>query len=399
MRILLISDVYFPRINGVSSSIRTFRRELLRLGHELWLIAPDYGVREEGEEWIFRIPSKVVPFDREDRMMSRRAVLRLLPELQRIQPDLIHVQTPFVAHYAGLRLAKELGVPVVLSYHTYFEAYLHHYLPWVPRAWLAGLVRLYSRRQCAEVDGVIVPTSAFAEVLRGYGIDAPMKVVPTGIDLERFSGGDGERFRRAQGIAEGRRVVLYVGRLVHEKNIDFLLEVVAAVRDRHPDLLFVMAGEGPAQPHLTRRAEQLGVAGQVHFVGNLHRLQALLDAYCGAELFLFASRTETQGLVLLEAMALGVPVVSTRQFGTRDVLQPESGARVVEEDLPQFAAAVSALLDDPEARARSAALGRDYVRQWSAEALARRMEGVYEELLEQRAAAAFSGWRVGGEEV
>jgi len=398
MRILFVSDVYFPRVNGVSSSIRTFRRELLALGHEVWLIAPDYGRREEGEEWIFRIPSRVVPFDREDRLMSRRAILRLLPELRRLRPDLVHIQTPFVAHYAGLRLARALGTPVLLSYHTYFEAYLHHYLPAVPRPWLAGLVRRFSRRQCAQVDGVVTPTSTFAEVLQDYGITTPLHIIPTGIDLGRFQGGDGERFRQVHGIPAGRRVVLYVGRLAFEKNIDFLLEVVAALRRRYPELLFVMAGEGPARPHLERQAARLGIAEGVHFVGNLHRLPDLLDAYCGAELLLFASRTETQGLVLLEAMALGVPVVSTRQLGTRDVLQAGSGALVAPEEVAAFSAAVCSLLDDEGQRQRLARTGLEYVRQWSAEAMARRMAAVYAGLLERRRVGAFAAWRMGEEE-
>jgi 1,2-diacylglycerol 3-alpha-glucosyltransferase len=396
MRILLISDVYLPRINGVSSSIRTFRRELQRLGHELWLIAPDYGAPAEDEGWIFRVPARVVPFDPEDRWMSRRALLRLLPGLARLRPDLVHIQTPFVAHYAGLRLARALGVPALLSYHTYFEAYLRHYVPWVPPSWLAGLVRRLSRRQCGQVDGVVVPTNAFAEVLRGYGVEGELRVIPTGIDRERFHSGDGGRFRDAQGIAAGRRILLFVGRLAFEKNIGFLLEVMALLARRHPDLLLVLAGEGPAQPHLARQAEVLEIVGQVRFVGNLHDPQALADAYCSAELFLFASRTETQGLVLLEAMSLGVPVVSTRQLGTRDVLQPASGALVVPEETAAFAAAVCRLLDDAGQRRRLGDQGRDYVGEWTAEALARRMAGFYAEVLARREAAALP-WREASE--
>ena len=178
MRILMISDVYFPRVNGVSTSIRTFRRELLALGHEVTLIAPDYGEPTDDESWIIRVPAKKVIVDPEDRMMSFRDALAVAEGLAGRRFDILHIQTPFVAHYAGTRLARRLGIPCVLSYHTYFEEYLHHYLPIIPKWMIQPLVRWFSRSQCGDVDSVVVPSTVFRTVLRGYGVGNEIHVRP-----------------------------------------------------------------------------------------------------------------------------------------------------------------------------------------------------------------------------
>ena len=142
MRILMISDVYFPRINGVSTSIQTFRRGLHAAGHETFLIAPEYpGGKSADEEGILRVPSRGVPRDPEDRAMKLGAIRALRPQLERLEPDLVHIQTPFIAHYQGTALARALRVPVIESYHTYFEEYLHHYVPLMPRALMRFIAR------------------------------------------------------------------------------------------------------------------------------------------------------------------------------------------------------------------------------------------------------------------
>src|SRR5687768_6798283 len=135
MRILMISDVYFPRINGVSTSIQTFRRGLHAAGHETVLVAPEYPVQysDAGQEPIIRVASRYLPCDPEDRIMRQGTLRALRPELERGRFDLVHIQTPFLAHYYGVSVARQLGVPVIETYHTYFEEYLHHYVPVIPR--------------------------------------------------------------------------------------------------------------------------------------------------------------------------------------------------------------------------------------------------------------------------
>jgi 1,2-diacylglycerol 3-alpha-glucosyltransferase len=382
MRILMVSDVYFPRINGVSTSIQTFGRDLAAMGHAVDLIAPEYPGRPPGRELaIERIPSNYLFFDPEDRMMASGAIRRMIPELKARRYDLVHIQTPFVAHYSGVRIGRALGVPLVETYHTHFEEYLYHYLPWLPARWLRSAARRFTRSQCNQVDAVVVPSSPVFDTLLAYGVQKPIRVIPTGLDIHCFRDGDGERFRREQGIAPERPVLVHVGRVAHEKNIDFLLYMLQRVRAAIPDVLMMIVGEGPARRHLERLSQKLGLESNVLFLGYLDRERELLDCYRAGDVFVFASRTETQGLVLLESMALGVPVVSLAEMGTRDILAPGRGALVARDDLDDFSAKVLQLLQDPGLRKAMAVDARDYVKAWSAPVLAQRMLDLYRSLL------------------
>ncbi|MBV6476136.1 MAG: glycosyltransferase [Rhodocyclaceae bacterium] len=375
MRVLMVSDVFFPRVNGVSTSIETFRHTLVGQGVEVRVVAPRYG-DEPDDPHVARVPGRPVPRDPEDRLVAWRAMTAAV-RAQAAACDLIHIQTPFAAHYAGLREARRAGVPVLATYHTLFEEYLHHYAPFLPAAGLRAAARLFSRRQCNALDGVVVPSTAMHRRLADYGVRQPIHVLPTGIPLSRFAGGDRARFRAAHGIRPGRPVALFVGRVAHEKNIGFLLEMAAQAVRRCPDLLLIVAGEGPALPALREQAAQLGLGESVRFTGYLDRHRDLPDCYAAADVFVFASRTETQGLVLLEAMAVGLPVVALAYMGTVDILAPRRGCRVPDDDPACFAAAVVEVLADPALRSRLGSEAWQYARGWSDEAMAQRMAELY----------------------
>ncbi|MEM8960384.1 MAG: glycosyltransferase [Acidobacteriota bacterium] len=386
MKILTISDVYFPRINGVSTSIKTFYDVFRAEGHELQLIAPRYGDEKEDSE-ILRIPSWGVPFDPEDRTMKPGQIYRHIPHFRQRGFDLVHIQTPFIAHIAGLKLARQLDLPTVTTYHTFFEEYLFHYVPFAPAGMMRGLARRYSRTQCNEVDVVVVPSLAMEERLRRYGVTTRMERIPTGLELDHFSQGDGARFRERHGIAPERPTLTHISRVAFEKNIDFILRVLDRVRAEIPDVLLVIAGEGPALNSLKKTVQNLGLDQHVLFVGYLSRDDALLDCYRAADAFVFASRTETQGLVILEAMASGLPVVSTAVMGTREILEAGKGALVADDDIEDFRAKVVTILRDRELRQRLAVEAREYANEWSNVTMAKRMLDLYREIADRRNAA------------
>lgn len=376
MNILMISDVYFPRVNGVSTSIETFRKELFQRGASVTLIAPDYGGHEK-EEDIIRIPSKQVMFDPEDRMMSYKSVLALKEDLGKKNFDLIHIQTPFVAHYAGIALAKALGLPKIVTYHTFFEEYLYHYIPFLPSSWMRAFARRFSRTQCNEVEGIVVPSSAMAATLEEYGVRKPLHLIPTGIPEAMFEEGDGAAFREKYGIAADIPMLLFVGRVAFEKNIEFLIHAANIARSKMPDLLLVIAGEGPALKSLEKLANSLRLEQNVKLIGYLDREKGLKDCYSAADAFVFASRTETQGLVLLEAMASGVPVIATAHMGTKDILKAESGAVVPGDEMHEFAEAMTDLLAKPGIRSERSLMVKRYAKSWSSGAMAEKMKALY----------------------
>jgi glycosyltransferase involved in cell wall biosynthesis len=388
MRILMISDVYFPRINGVSTSIETFRHALAEQGIEVDVVAPRYPAPHADDAQVTRVPARRVPFDPEDHLMDFAALKRTLASHGR-RHDLVHVQTPFAAHYAGLRHARRRGIGCVATYHTHFEEYLHNYVPAVPKPLLRSLARTLARKQCNALDAVVVPSSAMQDTLAGYGVTAPLHRVPTGIPLERFrrpaSADFAAAFRARHGIPADRPVALYVGRAAHEKNIGFLLESLPHAIAARRDAMLVVAGEGPALPALRRQAESLGIAAQVCFVGYLDRFEELPACYAAADLFVFASCTETQGLVLLEAMAAGLPVLAFAELGTREIVEPRRGALPAPRTPREFGAAMAALLDDPAERRRMAAAAVAFAAEWTTGACAHQLAEVYRGTLAQRA--------------
>jgi glycosyltransferase involved in cell wall biosynthesis len=382
MRVLFVSDVFFPRVNGVSTSIATFRADLERLGVQTILVAPRYTDEVvSAEQAVVRVTGSKVPGDPEDRRMRWGALRRALAELEREPFDLVHVHTPFVAHYAGVRTARRRRVPCLATYHTFFEEYLHHYVPVLPRTMGRTLARAFTRSQCSDVQALVAPSEPLRQVLRDYGVQTPVHVIPTGLPADRFQPGNAARFRALAQLPAHRPLVTYVGRVAHEKNIDFLVRVFARVRQSVPEAMLIIAGEGPAREPLRKLVEQLGLAEDVRFVGYLDRNTALLDCYAAASVFVFASRTETQGLVLLEALAQGSAVVSTAELGTKSILAPACGALIAEEREHPFAAAVVQVLRDAELRSTLSDQARTYARGWSSASMAARLAELYRTLL------------------
>jgi 1,2-diacylglycerol 3-alpha-glucosyltransferase len=395
MRILMLSDVYFPRVNGVSTSLLSFRRQLTALGHQVVLVAPEYGKPSEDETDILRVPSRYVFIDPEDRMMKPRLALKLVKPLLPDGFDLVHIQTPFVAHHVALRLLRALPVARVATYHTLFEEYLSCYVPFFPAPLLRAAARFAAKRQSNVLDGVIAPSRSVANTLQGYGVAAPIRVIPTGLGPHDLKDGDGGAFRRKHGIGAHRPVALYVGRVAFEKNISALLRVTEEVRKTVPDILLVIAGEGPAGRHLQQEVERLGLGQSVLFVGYLSRHEELPDCYRAADVFVFASATETQGLVLLEAMACGVPVVAVPARGTAELIGLGRGAVPAPTDPAGFASAVVQVLQDRDLRERLRAEARALAREWGAERLTGELVSFYEAIIAARRAAQKASTRPG----
>ena len=385
MKILFISDVYFPRVNGVSTSIKTFMHQLQLLGHHVDLIAPDYDVEQQFDAPnIKRIPARSIYFDPEDRLMKYGAALKQLPALKKQKYDIIHVNTPFIAHYLGLKLAKLLQIPCVETYHTFFEDYLHHYLPWIPQGIARGLARYISKKQCNAVDAIVVPSQPMLDVLRKYGVNASANVIPTGLQAGSFAPADGLQFKKKHGIDHKRPMLLYVGRVAFEKNIPFLFQMTKQLAERHPNVLLVVAGEGPAEQSLHQLAVTLKIEDNVKFIGYLDRDTELNACYQSADVFVFSSKSETQGLVLLEAMAQGTPVVGIAELGTASILYEGQGALIATEDAVEFSDKVASLIEDHTKRDLLSQQAKEYAMSvWSADVQAQRMAHFYQKTIAQ----------------
>ncbi len=385
MNILFISDVFFPRVNGVSTSINTFATELRALGHQVTLIAPSYTDEDKQVEWIVRVPSHKIYFDPEDRLMNFGKLKALLPWIRDKHFDVIHIHTPFTAHYVGIHFGKKLDIPVVETYHTFFEDYLHHYLPFIPQFISRKLARTISRRQCNAVDGIVSPSKPMLDVLKQYGIKTPAEVVATGLDDSSFARVDGEHFRMSHEIPLAQPMLLFVGRVAHEKNIRFLLEMHVELIKKHPDALLVITGEGPAEESIKHSIDKLDISNKVRMIGYLDRSHELIACYKAADIFVFSSKSETQGLVLLEAMAQGTAVVAIAELGTKSILIEGEGVLIAKDDINDFADKVSVLLSDTPKRQMIGEKGRQYAQEkWGAGVLAKKVAKFYKSTINQK---------------
>lgn len=382
MKIALVTDTYYPRINGVSASTQIFAQEFVKLGHEVHIYAPSFPNYIDAHDHlqVHRFPSWYLFFDPEDRLGHPGGDKKLIQQFMDSKFDIVHTQTPFTIGGPAVKWARKSGAKVVHTYHTLFAAYVEHYLWFLPKSLTVWYAKSTSRKYCNSCDLLITPSSEMRNVLLSYNVTKPIEVIPTGIDLTRFEGRDPHRYREARGFKPEDKLVLFMGRVAEEKNIDFLLRVVKGLKSRIPTLHFLIAGEGAAKKHLEKAVVEMDMKDYVHFVGYLRR-EDWRDCYAGADLFVFASVTETQGLVVTEAMAAETPVVAVLEMGIKDVMASGKGGLTTKLDEKEFSEAVYKMLTDKAFYAQKKFETLAEADKWSSTSMAKRMIEAYEKLL------------------
>ncbi len=379
MNILMMTNTFTPFVGGVSRSVTAFADELRRMGHRVVIVAPEFENSPEAEQDVIRIPA-IQHFNGGDFSLVLPVPGYLSAHLEEFQPDLVHSHHPHLLGGTAVRIASRLECPLVFTYHTMYEHYLHY----VPahakqlRQFVINLVTGY----CNLCDHIIAPSQSVVDIVRGRGVDVPMDVVPTGVYTERFEHGDGQAFRRSRQIPAEAFVAGYVGRLAPEKNLSFLAEAVGRFVTQRPEGHFLVVGSGPSEEDIRDVFRRLRHSDRLHCVGALEG-QALIDAYHAMDVFVFASHTETQGMVLTEAMAAGKPVVAIDAPGVREVLKDRANGRLVQlEDRDAFANAIGQLAQATDAQADAyGQAARTTAAEFSMKASAHRLVEIYEKVL------------------
>ncbi len=394
MKIVYFTDSYWPRVNGVTVSIQTFADALRRRGHEIRIVCPDYPELENrfgqvDESEIIRLPSISSFFSKEDRFSNPLQLHDILPRLDEFNPDVVHVQTEFSFGEMGRRYCRMRGYPIVSTCHTHWEQYFEHYMQGVPSRLAKLVARTIMRYSLRKDSRIIVPSHQIAQVLRGYGINREMTVIPTGLDASFFASDPARDARvrekltaRFPRLASGK-LLLFVGRIGQEKNVAFLFDVLRRVHERYGDASLLLVGDGPFRPALEKHAELMGLGDSCLFTGYLPR-EDLPSIYSMADLFVFASKTETQGLVTIESMLCGTPVVAIGEMGTADMMDGDNGGFMVKDDMGEFVARTLELLGDEALHARKAAEARVYAQRWTVEGVTDRLLAVYEDAASRR---------------
>lgn len=345
MRIGIFSESYEPVLNGVSVSITTLTRELKNLGHQVWVFAPRFKGHRDRESQVVRFPSFCTPVAR-DYPLAVPYLPGLTGRIRELELDVIHTHTPFMLGWLGLRLAKRLDIPIVSTNHTLYTEYAH-YFPLAPRSatrlFITGMLKRYYQ-QC---DAVIVPSGPVRELLRSYGIDVPIHVIPTAISLDLTRDpAVRSQMRQEYGIPDNARVLLYVGRLAREKNLELLLNAFDILASKHPDIHLLIVGGGPYEPRCRSLANALRNAERVKFTGYVAR-EKVGRYYSVGDVFAFPSLTETQGLVVAEALCAGLPCVAVNAGGTPEMFVDGEDGMLARNDVNDFASKIDTLLSEP----------------------------------------------------
>ncbi|MBC7430266.1 MAG: glycosyltransferase [Bacteriovorax sp.] len=396
MNIVYVSDQYWPSVSGVPVSMDSFKENFAELGHKVSLLVPEY---PEAEQWdkennsenIFRFRSRSIFFNKENRMVRRSEKNKIHERLKIIAPDVIHVHTEFSLAKVVIKYARKNNIPVVLTAHTNWEELINEYISFIPKKISQLCCRSFLRRIFNRVDLVIAPTKLMASRLVSYSVNKPIEVIPTGLSLEKFAkNGPVEsnheanvQFEILAGKVKGKKTLMYVGRLGKEKNIKFLIDVFHSIQQTINNVTFVIVGDGPSRAELEEHARFLGIKEKVIFTGFVAR-ERLKDFYSLAYVFMFASKVESQGLVILESMACGTPVVAIGEMGTRALMASGRGGFMVDDNIDLFIAMVELLLKDSKVYAEKSAEALQEAQEWGSELMSSKVLTLYEDLLVEK---------------
>ncbi len=376
MKISMFTNTYLPHVGGVARSVDSFATDLRARGHQVLVVAPTYPEADGSDDppdEVLRVPA-IQNFNGSDFSVSIPTPFIIDERLDVFEPDVIHSHHPFLLGDAAMRAARHRRLPLIFTHHTLYERYTH-YVSSDSDAMKRFAIRLSTEyaNLCARV---VAPSESVARLLEKRGVDQPMVVIPTGVDTRFFAGGDGKRFRKANNIPAGASLIGHLGRLAQEKNLDYLAEAVAQAMEKDEGAWFLVVGAGPSEEGIRRKFEDRGLDGRLALAGK-RTGEDLADAYAAMDLFVFSSLSETQGMVLTEAMAAGRPVIALDASGAREVVEDGVNGRLLPRDAPaeDFALAINHFFQTPEAadawRAASVRTAADFSRSACADRLER----------------------------
>jgi 1,2-diacylglycerol 3-alpha-glucosyltransferase len=388
MRIGMLTDAYKPHVSGITNYIGINRTALEDLGHEVFVFTFGDVPDDQREPGVYRTPG--LPLLKTGYHFSASHAPAVRKQIQSM--DVLHVHHPFMSGRLALRYGRPAGIPIVFTNHTRYDLYAQHYLPAVPDPVTAGLLGAYMPMFCQEIDLTIAPSEGLRRVLLDQGVKAPVVVIPNGVNLSQFSGGNHPAQRGMLGVAENATLLVYAGRLGPEKNLPFLLKAFAGVHSALPSATLLLVGDGPERPQLQQLTERLGIQQAVIFAGMVP--YAEVPGYLlAADVFVSASVTEVHPLSVIEGMASGLPVVGIRSPGLSDMIEEGVNGLLSAEDMAEFAAKLTLLAGDATLRRRMAEGARQSSRKYDVRLTAPLVLQAYEQLLQQPRRRRNPAWR------
>ena len=322
MNIGIFTDTYYPQVSGVATSIKTLREQLEKQGHTAYIFTTtdpnvDKSIYERN---IFRFSS--IPFiSFTDRRIAVRGLFHAYQVAKELNLDIIHTQTEFSMGLIGKFVAKNLKIPCIHTYHTMYEDYLHYVAK--GRLLKPYHVKQMSKSFCYHMSGIVAPSLRVKETLERYGIDEPIEIIPTGVDISKFSKSTNENIREKYKINPEQPLLLTLSRLAFEKNIDKLLNAMPDILARVPETKLMICGDGPARESLVQQVSDMNLIDSVIFTGEINN-DEVGGYYKAADVFVSTSVSESQGLTYIEAIASGTKVITTHSPYTDSILTDAS---------------------------------------------------------------------------
>ncbi|MBE6023468.1 MAG: glycosyltransferase family 4 protein [Cellulosilyticum sp.] len=382
MNIGIFSDTYSPQVNGVVSSILTLEKKLREQGHNVYIFTISHPQAEHDSPFVYRMASVPFVFLKDHRVgivYSNKAVHKI----KRLKLDLILSQTEFSMGIFARMMAKKLDVPIIHTYHTVYEDYMHYISKGIDLS--PRIARKYSKSFCNHVDGVVAPTKKTEKLLKSYGVQKPIRIIPTGIDFtpfkpENYSEKDIDRLKEIFNIPPNDPIILFIGRVAKEKSIDFLIKAMPQLLTQIPDAKLVIVGDGPIRLELEELAQNLGVRNAVIFTG-MQPWNTIGRMYQLGDVFVSASVTETQGLTFAEAMAAALPVIAREDESIAGFVRDGYNGQLFH-TIDELSKALYQILSNEAYRKQLSQNAIHSIKPLSAETFGHHAEVFYEEILQ-----------------
>lgn len=384
MNIAIFTNNYLPNPFGVSMSIESFRKELESQGHAVYVFAPEFKGYIDENENVFRYPALDLTFRKIRFPIAIPFSFKMNKILKNLEIDIIHSQHPNLLGWEARRWARKKKVPLIFTWHTLYDQYAH-FTPIIPDRMAAWWAIRNARKYANKADTVITPTNSVGEIIRKWGVkNKNIVAIPTGVEEKQLRGANGKKIRQKYGISENEVLLVVVTRFTSEKNVEFLFRSVVGVLKKNKHVKFLACGDGDLLDRLKEFVGESDVAGQVIFTGFVPN-DLKKDCYAAGDIFVFASKSETQGMVTSEAMYFGLPVVAVLATGTRDLVANQISGLLVKEDEKKFTDAVEKLVADADLRKQLGENAQTFaLKNYTSSACAQKMLKMYEEAISKK---------------
>lgn len=381
MRIGFFTNTYFPICYGSVISIESFRKNLEKLGHEVFVFAPGYPGYKDDNKKIFRYPSFVFHY-KIDYPISIPLSSFINNRIKDLDLDIIHVHQPFSLGKQGLKFARKLKIPIVFTYHAKYEDYVH-YVPFFPENLLSELVKQEAINFANKCDVTITPSEGIKKIIKKRGVEERLiRVLSTGIDWDSFQKGDKNRIREEYKIKKDEILCMNIGRINQEKNLILLLKAIKEVILKNSKVKMMFIGEGFLRKSLYKMTKKWGIEKNIIFTGFIEYEDAK-DYWSATDIYLQTSRSETQGVTILEAMATGLPIVAVKATGTEDFIIDQKNGLLTKNQVKDFANKIEFLIKNPVFRKKIALKAKKDAKNFREMDQTKKLEIIYKELIKK----------------